>query len=168
LHSFREQLLADYLRQNQQRFYRLAYSYVKNQDEALDIVQDSIVKAMENLHSLRNPEAMRTWFTRIVVNESLSHLRKNQRLVPLEEAPEPVSSGSEENQVLDRLDLWQALSTLPPPLKTVVLLRYFEDMKLSDIALVTGCPLNTAKARLYRALAQLKTQLHSQKGRDLI
>ena len=65
--------------EQQSHYYRLAYSYTKNRDSAMDIVQEAIVKAMPKLTTLRNPDYMKTWFYRIVINESLSHLRKHRR-----------------------------------------------------------------------------------------
>lgn len=147
-----------FVEENQNKFYRLAYSYVENKDEALDIVQDAIVRALRKLHTLRQPAYMRTWFYRVLVNESLDHLRRKKRqavCLPLEEmllvdsAP-PVSSAAE---------LLSLIEGLAPELKTVVFLRFYEDMKLSEIAEVTGENLNTVKSRLYRALRLLRATL---------
>jgi RNA polymerase sigma-70 factor (ECF subfamily) len=60
--------------QNKDSFYRLAYSYVRNQEDALDIVQDSIHKALKNQHQLKNAYTVKSWFYRIVVTTSLDFL----------------------------------------------------------------------------------------------
>ena len=62
------QQLTDYIVAHQEDFYRLAYSYVKNRDAALDVVQESIVKALSKSDSLRKPEFLKTWFYRILLN----------------------------------------------------------------------------------------------------
>ncbi len=152
----RDQLIA-YIEGNQQAFYRLAYSYVRNSDQALDVVQEAIVKALTKVHLLRNPEYMRTWFYRILVNESLMVLRRAKRH-PVEDIPLDVLS-SEDRDVSRSLDLYKAVSTLEPKYRTVITLRYFEDMKLEEIARITGANLNTVKSRLYRALEILKGTL---------
>ena len=59
------QQLSDYIVAHQEEFYRLAYSYVKNRDAALDVVQESIVKALAKSDTLRRPEYLKTWFYRI-------------------------------------------------------------------------------------------------------
>ncbi len=69
----------DYIVENQNKFYRLAYSYVQNKEDALDVVQNAVFKALENCGSLRNEDAVRTWFYRIVVNESLLFLKKRKK-----------------------------------------------------------------------------------------
>lgn len=84
------QAFREYITQNQQAFYRLAYSYTKNSDAALDVVQDAIVKGIEKLHTLRNPAYMKTWFYRILVNEGLNYLR-GKKVVSLDEYAESPS-----------------------------------------------------------------------------
>lgn len=151
--TLREEFSA-YVREHQQDFYRLAYSYVKNRENALDIVQEAVVKALGNLGSLKNPAYFKTWFYRILVNESLLFLRKNKRLVLSDE-------GFADIVYLDRdipqaIDLYRAIGKLEPQLKTVVILKYFEDMTFEQIAQVTEGNLSTVKSRLYRALQLLK------------
>lgn len=141
----------------QERFYRIAYSYVKNREDALDIVHNAIVKALQSCPSLRSPEYAQTWFCRILINESISFLRKNRRLVPLEEVQEAADDPQPEHEAY--LDLYTALDKLPPESKTVVILRFFEDMKLDEIAQVLSVNLSTVKSRLYRALKLLKLDM---------
>ena len=149
------QQLSDYIVAHQEEFYRLAYSYVKNRDAALDVVQESIVKALAKSDTLRRPEYLKTWFYRILLNESMNHHRRAKRLVPLEdtllETPVPARDPGE------RLDLYDAIERLDWKEQTVVRLRFFEDMKLEEIARATGANLNTVKSRLYKALKKLKS-----------
>ena len=63
-----EQQLITFLVENQARFYRLAYSYLKNREEALDAVQTAVCRALEKQQSLQEPGAMHTWFYRVLVN----------------------------------------------------------------------------------------------------
>lgn len=152
------QAFREYITQNQQAFYRLAYSYTKNSDAALDVVQDAIVKGIEKLHTLRNPAYMKTWFYRFLVNEGLNYLR-GKKVVSLDEYAESPLSAAEDRDVAQDVDLYNAVQRLEPKLRTVVILRFFEDMKLEDIASITGDPLSTVKSRLYKALKLLKVDL---------
>lgn len=152
------QTFREYITQNQQSFYRLAYSYTKNSDAALDVVQNAIVKGIEKLHTLRNPDFMRTWFYRILVNEGLTYLRRNN-VISLEEYGETALPVGKDMDVAQNVDLYNAVQKLEPKLKTIVILRFFEDMKLEDIAAVTGDNLSTVKSRLYKALRLLKLDL---------
>ena len=99
----------------QERFYRIAYSYVKNREDALDIVHNAIVKALQSCPGLRSPEYAQTWFCRILINESVSFLRKTRRLVPLEEIQEAADDTWPEQDAY--FDLYAALDRLPPELK---------------------------------------------------
>lgn len=146
--------LNEYIIAHQEDFYRLAFSYVKNRDAALDVVQESIVRALSKSDSLRQPEYMKTWFYRILLNESMNHYRRSKRLVPLEEsaadAPAPAGDPAE------RLDLYAAIDRLDPKEQAIIRLRFFEDMKLEEIARITGTNLNTVKSRLYKSLRKLR------------
>lgn len=148
------QQLSEYIVAHQEDFYRLAYSYVKNRDAALDVVQESIVRALSKSDSLRQPEYMKTWFYRILLNESMNHYRRGRRLVSLEDSnadsPAPASDPAE------RLDLYAAIDRLGPKEQAIIRLRFFEDMKLEEISRVTGTNLNTVKSRLYKSLRRLR------------
>lgn len=151
----------DYIRENQTYFYRLAYQYVGDRDLAMDLVQDAIVKALQHWESLREPEAMRSWFYRILVRECLSFLRQNRRVIYLAEPPEAAGE-SGEGALEDRDALRQAMDALPPKVKTVVMLRFYEEMQLSEIAEITGANLSTVKSRLYKGLKKLRESLQEE------
>ena len=90
-----ERQLTDFLVENQARFYRLAYSYLQDREEALDAVQAAVCRALERQESLREADAMRTWFYRILVNVCMDALRRRKlvTLVP----PEVLDAGSYED-----------------------------------------------------------------------
>lgn len=154
--------LALYIEKNQERFYRVAYTYVKNREDALDIVHDAIVKALRSYDTLRDPEYAQTWFYRVLVNESISFLRKHRRVISLESLSASGLPPAEETGDIPReeyIDLYTAVDGLPPQMKTVVVLHYFEGMKLCEVAEITATNLNTVKSRLYRALKYLKLDM---------
>ena len=154
-----EELLLAYIKEHQEQFYRLAYSYAKNSEDALDIVQDAVVKAIEKQHTLRNPATIRTWFYRILVNTSIDAIRRRGKVLYTDVLPEGGSEISQESRVLDEVSLYEAIGRLSPEVRTVILLRFFEDMKIGEIADVTRLPLSTVKNRLYRGLAALRLDL---------
>lgn len=148
------QLLVDYITDHQREHYRLAFSYVKNRDAALDVVQESIVKSLTKIDSLREPAYLKTWFYRILLNESMNHFRKNKDLLPFDEVQ--WDRPAEARDPGDLLDLYAAIDRLTPQEQALVRLRFFEDMKLEEIANVTGTNLNTVKSRLYKTLKKLR------------
>lgn len=148
--------ITDFIYENQAALYRLAFAYTRSREAALDIVQDTVVQALTHATSLRSAEAVKPWVYRILVNESLAYLRRNKRFLLVEELPE---REAEDADVGERLDVYRAVSRLEPKLRTVVMLRFYEDMKLEDIARITGTKLSTVKSRLYTALGRLREDL---------
>ena len=148
------QLLTDHIVAQQADFYRLAYSYVKNRDAALDVVQESIVKALSKVDSIREPAYLKTWFYRILINESINYYRRLSKVIPMDEAA--WEQAEEPPDHAARLDLYDAIEKLSETEQTVIRLRFFHDMKLEEIAEATNANLNTVKSRLYKALGKLK------------
>ena len=151
-----QQGIEHYIWENRGSFYRLAYAYVHNEADALDIVSASIVKALENKRGLRNSQAIKTWFYRIIVHTAIDFIRKNKRVVYLDDLS--ATDPGHDDHYADP-DLQRALRRLPDPCRITVILRYFEDMPIEEIATVLNQNVNTVKSRLYRALEMLKTEL---------
>lgn len=139
------------LTENYQKYYRLAYSYLKNENDALDAVQESAYRTIRDCKKVRRPEYLNTWIYRIVMNVSIDLLRKKKRENLVDNMEEPVYEMPEE-----KMDVTELLNVLEEKERTVIILRFFEDMKLEDIADVTEENVNTVKSRLYRALKKLK------------
>ena len=152
-----EDQLTAFLVENQARFYRLAYSYLKDREEALDAVQTAVCRALEKQDSLHEPEALRTWFYRILVNTCTDLLRKRKRvtLIP----PEALDAGSYEDPLPADDTLSRRVDALPPEIQTIVKLRFYEELSLKEISAVTGWNLSTVKTRLYTGLKKLRVSM---------
>jgi len=150
---------------NKEAYYRTAYSYVKNKEDALDIVHDSIYKALKSVDTLQNKEYIKTWFYRILVNTAIDFLRKNKKLTVMEDEILEVHAEAVEDHYTD-LDLEKALDLLPPPYKTIIILKYFEDLKLTDIATILDENLSTIKTRLYSGLKKLRVEMEMKEEHD--
>ena len=155
------QLTVDALLRYQDAMYRIAMSTVRNADDALDIVQASALKALENYHKLKSPDSIRSWLFRIVVNEAIDHIKASGRELLCEEnipeAPyhEPAYDRSGE-------DVYEAVMKLPEQLRILVILRYYEELSLKEISEVTGINLSTVKTRLYKAHKLLGADLQEE------
>ncbi|MEG1583792.1 MAG: sigma-70 family RNA polymerase sigma factor, partial [Anaerovorax sp.] len=126
--------LVTYIQAHQESFYRLAYSYAKNREMALDMVQNAIYNALRSIHTLKDSSYIKTWFYRILINASIDELRKNKRMIstdPSELPEEPVKQSLGRDELLD---LYAALDQLDEKSKTMISLRFFEDMKLEEVA----------------------------------
>lgn len=141
-----------------EHIYKIAYSYVHNQEDALDVVHDAVYKAFTAIGSLKNPQYFSTWLTKITINCAIDHLNKTKKVISIEKS-ELENFPVEENDKEAILDLRQNLEKLDIKYKTVIILRYFEDLTLNEIATTLNLPINTIKAQLYRGLQKLKIQL---------
>ena len=147
-------IIKDMLICNYNKYYRIAYKYLGNREDALDAVQEGAYKAVYNAGKLRQKEFADAWICKIVINKSIDILRRRQGF-DFEIAEK--SAGIEDTY--EDLDLRRRIDTLPEKDKAVILLRYFEDMTLEQISLCLGENMSTVKSRLYRTLKKLKISL---------
>ena len=154
-----EQQLIKLINDNKEKYYRVAFTYVKNKEDALDIVHDAIVKALLKIDTLQKKEFLETWFYRILINKSISFVRKHKNIVYLDDLPLPQLPEARDVDREQNMTLYTAIDHLSPQLKTIIILRFYEDMKLDQIAQITSTKLSTVKARLYKALQQLKMDI---------
>lgn len=152
----KEETLASFLIETQDRSYRLAYSVLRDREEALDAVQTAVCRALERQDSLRDPGAVRTWFTRILINACNDLLRQRSRVVPFPENGEEPSR--EDPEPSDEF-LARRVDALPAEMGTVIKLRFYEELTLKEIGEVTGQNINTVKSRLYAGLRKLRVAM---------
>ena len=151
-------LLEIFITEHREVHYRLAYSFVRNKEDALDIVQDSILKALKSIDRLEEITYLKTWFYRIIVNTSIDFIRKHQRVTVMDDDVLSVHLPQLEDEMTD-MDLQDAIDQLPPKYKTLIILRFFEDLKIDEIAAITDQNINTVKTRLYSALKKLRIEV---------
>lgn len=141
------------------QYYRLAYSYVHNEADAYDIVQNGAYKALRSCHTLKQPEYAATWVYRIMLNEIFAALRQpkceSYEFLQENQGYEPES----ENDKYADIDLERALDSLPEHEKAIITMKYFEDKKLEEIAEILNENISTVKSRLYRSMKKLSVCL---------
>ncbi|MFB7159608.1 sigma-70 family RNA polymerase sigma factor [Lysinibacillus sp. NPDC056232] len=153
------QAFIELLQEEKVKLYKMAYIYMKNENDALDVVQETIARAYANIHTVKEEQYFATWLMRILINTALEMLRKNQKIVPLLEQQleqEQISTNDE------KLDLLQAIEQLEEKYKTVILLRYYRDLQIKEIADLLGCPEGTVKTNVHRGIQQLKKYLNKE------
>ena len=126
--SKKGELIRNILLENYESYYRLAFSYVHQEADAMDIVQEGAYKAMLKADTLKNEKFAGTWVYRIIINEAKEYLRKNKRdYVELDE-----NLASVQEYYRD-MDLEKALDKLQESEKALIILRYYEDKQLGEI-----------------------------------
>jgi RNA polymerase sigma-70 factor, ECF subfamily len=137
------------------RLYRTAYLYVKNREDALDVVQETAYKAFSSITQLKNEKFFITWITKILIHSAYD-VNKN-RTKEIASEKELVSLFSDQNE--QKLDLIEAIEKLPLTYKESIILFYYYDMSLQEIALILETPINTVKTHLNRGKKQLRKLL---------
>jgi RNA polymerase sigma-70 factor (ECF subfamily) len=151
--------------------FRVALRITGNEQDALDVVQDSFIKAFESLAGFQQDAGFSTWFLRIVTNRALDLLRhrKVRLAVPLErdDGPLPPASlarnGQQPGANLERQEtgarIQQAIDMLPPEQKSVFALYATGDLTYGQIAEIVGVPIGTVMSRIYHARRRLRDML---------
>ena len=148
--------LERFILENKASLYRLAYSYLRDEQRAMDVVSEAIVTAYEKVAGLKNPDGLNTWFRRILVHKCVDELRHKKRIIPMEDAAfADLPDETPEPDFLGEV-LYQAVGKLPEKNRTVIMMKYFEDLTFEQIAEITGQNVNTVKSRLYQGLEKLR------------
>lgn len=149
--------------ENYNQYYRIAYSYVHNDMDASDIVQNGAYKAIRGSHTLKQPEYAQTWVYRIMLNECFRFLDQ-PKFISYESIQEETGNEIEYKDHYENFDLQRALATLSDKDKAVVILKYFEEKKLDEIADILDENVNTVKSRLYRSLKKMRVVLSNEES----
>lgn len=135
--------------------YRVARAILKSDNECADAIQEAILKAYKSIGGLREPQYFKTWLTKILINECNRILRNNRKVIPIEEYMDQAYT----LDPYEKLEIQEAVSSLEDEFRIVVILFYFEDMTIKDIAKMLDIPEGTVKSRLSRARERLSKQL---------
>lgn len=138
------------------RLYRIAYSYLHNEADALEALQEAVCRAWSKSGSLRDPDLFVPWLIRILIHCCVDEQKRRRRVVPYEKIDRPDPSVMVSDS---KVDLERALEKMKPKYRHVLMLRYYEDMTVAEIARVLDCPEGTVKTRLHQALKQLKRSI---------
>jgi len=134
--------------------YRTAFSYVKNKEDALDIVSETVYKTYISLKKIKEPKYFYTYLQRILINTAIDFLRKKKDTA---EIKEDILADKAESE--SYIDLKHSVDSLGGDYKTIIIMKYFQDFTLKEIGDILGCSLGTVKSRLHKALSILKLDL---------
>jgi len=140
---------------NKVSMYRIALSMVRKKEDIEDAIQNTIIKAYEDITHLRKDEYFKTWLIRILINECKRIIKNNSRVVHIEE----INSEIEIIQDFSSIEITCAINSLEDDLRVVTILFYFEDISQKEIAKLLDIPEGTVKSRLSRARSRLYESL---------
>ncbi len=154
--------LSEIFLRHKSKMKSVAYRITKNDQDAEDIVQNSMISIMKNAHKFRGESAVTTWIYKIVSNAAIDKLRALKSLQSLENINELIINNQEINNKDFSLDLMNALNSLPINQREVVFLIDFEGFSIKDAAKKLKCAPGTIKSRCHRAHEKLAKQLRLQ------
>lgn len=158
-----KEVLVKLIMSQKEDYYRLAYTFMKNNDDALDVMEDMILKVYENIKKLRDHASFYSWSKTILVNCCRNSLRRKNKVLLIGNIPE--SSHEDVYHVIDKqLDIEEHWGKLNQKYQEVLKLRYYLDMDYESIAEVLRIPLGTVKSRIHTGLFKLKQSMGVSRG----
>lgn len=145
--------------------YKTALSMLRNEADALDALSETVCKAYSSYPHLREKEFEKTWITRILINHCNDILRKKGKVISFEDLPlsekKDLDSGGIPTYELGQ-PMEELLMVLPEDQRTIILMRFVNDLPLKDIADALKLPIGTVKTRLYTGLKALRVELQEE------
>ncbi len=133
--------------------YRVAYSYMRNEHDANDALQEMTYQCLKNIHKVQTPQYFKTWLVRVVINTCLMMKRQQKQTFI-------TNNVLEQSQYMTELfELNDVISQLPIEQQELIHLKYFRDLKNSEIATLQNIPEGTVKSRLHKTLKKLRQLL---------
>lgn len=137
----------------------VAYLIVRDSAIAEDVCIDTIVTGWERAADLHHDAALRTWLLRIATNKSLSYRRRARRVTSLASVADLPTGDDFERDTADSVSILQFVDALPVQMRAALVLRYYADLSVADVAHILGKSPNTIKSQLKSALHQLRREL---------
>lgn len=155
----KEEQFSEKITEIQNKLYRLAYCYVKNEQEALDIVSEAVYKGYIAYGKMESITYFDSWMSRIVINTAIDHIRRNQRVTYMEDHMQEFVAPERGASLEEKMDLYNALDRLIPEERAYIILKFFVNLPFREMAEVLSLSENTVKSKFYRIIKKLKIYL---------
>ena len=156
-----KEFFCECIRQQEKSMYALAFSILKNENDAADIMQEAILKAYCNMDNLRDKKKFKSWILSIVHNTAIDFLRKHRETVNIEDQW-GISTPQPPIDMAAKLTVWEAVQKLKLPYQTVVILFYYDNLPIQKISEITSTPAVTVRQQLFRARKMLAKLLNKE------
>lgn len=152
-----EEIFYEQMAGQKRKLYSIAYSYLRNEADSLEVLQEATCRAWIKRKSLKDPGRFVPWLTRILINCCNDELKRRKKAAVTEAVRS--DEGMMEMKSDRRLDMEQALDGVKPKYRQVLVLKYYKDMTLTEIAEVLDKPEGTVKTWLSKGLKQLRDKM---------
>ena len=139
---------------------RTAFLITRNRELSFDITQEAFIRCYVSISKLKNPDMFRSWFFKILIRTAWEMSKKDSAAIPVEEIFEKCEkNGTVLNDGYDFRLLYEAVNALSKKQRTVIVLHYFNDLPVKEIAKITGSFESTVKSQLFLARKKLKSYM---------
>ena len=142
------------MEQHKVNMYKVARSYLKNEEDIADVIQQTILDCYEHLSALKKVSYFKTWLIRILINNCIDMIHKNEKIVRMEKF-EPIVV---QDKDMDLFEFIETLEAIPEKYRTILILYYVEGLRIKDIAEVLGMNERTVNSRLRRGRESYKKE----------
>ncbi|WHY19415.1 sigma-70 family RNA polymerase sigma factor [Paenibacillus sp. G2S3] len=154
-------------RQLESQLYRLAKTILLKDEDCADALQETTLKVYKGLANLKQPKFFKTWVIRILINECNQLLRMRERTIAVAEIPEEPVDSYVHFEDSGNVDLQSFINQLDESLRLAIVLFYYDDLSIKQIADVLDISEGAVRARLHRARRLLSKQIHPVRGEGL-
>ena len=151
------------INENRLKMYKTAIAILKNEDDANDAIQDALYSAYKNYDSLKEKSYFTTWIIRILINKCYDIINKNKKIAYIDDSITENTTGVEDNYEVESSLEW-VLNKIDKDLKEIVVLYYYDELPVGDIAEILEIPQGTVKSRLSRAREQIRKIMKKEEG----
>lgn len=162
----RDAAFGEFVSRRSTQLLRTAYLLTGDRGHAEDLLQTALLKTYRHWDRLRDKEDPAAFVRRVMATSYAMSWRRRRVAESL--TGEPPDRGAEATDGADRDEMWRALATLPPRMRAVLVLRYWEDLSEVETAAVLDCSLGTVKSQASRGLARLRAQIAADRFMDTL
>ena len=155
----REKIFEEYIKGNKEKLYKISYVYLKNKDDAMDVIHESIVKAYKKLDNIKDLNNIDKWFIRLLINTSIDYIRKNSKMILMEDKYMEVLINKSKEQG-DGFNL--LIENLNEELRLIIILKYFHGYKISEISEILNLKESQVKNKIHKALNLLRKEIEEE------
>ena len=151
------------INENRLKMYKTAIAILKNEDDANDAIQEALYSAYKNYYNLKEKSYFSTWIIRILINKCYDIINKNKKITYIDDSITQNTMGVEDNYQIEGSLEW-VLKQINKDLREIVVLYYYDELSVAEIANIFEIPHGTVKSRLSRAREQIEKIIKKEEG----
>ncbi len=150
-----EEIFEELIIKEKNSLYKLAYMHVKNSNDAMDILQESTLKAYKKLNTVKDDALLDRWLKRIIVNCSIDYIKRNSKVICIDDVE--ITGGIHRDRNYE--DLYEAVDMLSPELRSIIILKYFQGYTIEEVGELLDISTSQVKNKLHKALKLLRLEI---------